>query len=62
MQGIVPVLNSLGFTAALGAYRDGDAWLNAIFYYLRGNKDLVIAKINAASGLAAMHVEAAYFP
>jgi cysteine-S-conjugate beta-lyase len=37
--GIVPHVNLLGYVAAEAAYRDGDAWLAALRYYLTDNRD-----------------------
>jgi cysteine-S-conjugate beta-lyase len=45
-----------GYLAALAAYRDGDAWLEAQLEYLRGNRDLVEKEID----LPMAHVEATY--
>jgi cysteine-S-conjugate beta-lyase len=39
---VVPSVNVLGYTAALAAYRDGQAWLDALLAYLTGNRDLVV--------------------
>ncbi len=40
--GIVPHVNVLGYTAALAAYRDGQAWLDALLVYLEGNRDYLL--------------------
>jgi cystathionine beta-lyase len=40
-HGLVSGVNILGYTAALAAYRDGDAWLAAAIQYLDGNRRLV---------------------
>lgn len=60
MAGIVPHVNLLGYTAALAAYRDSEAWRQALLDYLRGNRDLVLAAVNALPGLSARPVEATY--
>jgi cystathionine beta-lyase len=60
MDGIVPWVNALGFTAGLAAYQGGSAWLEALLDYLRGNRDLVSAEIAHTPGLATTHVEATY--
>jgi cystathionine beta-lyase len=39
---LVPSVNILGYTAALAAYRDGQAWLDALVSYLQSNRDLVV--------------------
>jgi cystathionine beta-lyase len=58
--GIVPHVNTLGYTAALAAYRDGDAWRQALLAYLRGNRELVASAVRKMPGLATTHVEASY--
>ncbi len=60
MAGIVPYVNLFGYTAALAAYRDGEAWLDALLDYLRGNRDLVQRAVSAMPGLAMATVEATY--
>lgn len=60
MGRIVPHVNTLGYTAAQAAYRDGEEWRQALLAYLRGNRDLVAAEVNAMPGLSMAHVEATY--
>lgn len=60
MGRIVPHVNTLGYTAALAAYRDGEEWRRALLAYLRGNRDLVQAEVNAMPGLSMTPVEATY--
>lgn len=57
---IVPHVNTLGYTAAEAAYRHGEGWRQQLLAYLRGNRDLVAAEINAIPGLVTTHVEATY--
>jgi cystathionine beta-lyase len=45
--GLVRSVNVLGFTAALAAYRDGQAWLDALLAYLEGNRDFALGYIAA---------------
>jgi cystathionine beta-lyase len=45
--GLVPHVNVLGYTAALAAYRDGQAWLEALLVYLAANRDHVLAYVAA---------------
>jgi len=52
MNGIVPYVNALGFTAALAAYRDCEDWRLALVDYLRGNRDLVEDFVANTPGLA----------
>jgi cystathionine beta-lyase len=42
MDGIVPHVNLLGYTAALAAYRDGQPWLDELLVYLRANRDYLV--------------------
>jgi cystathionine beta-lyase len=60
MAGIVPLINPMGYAAALAAYRDGHEWLAALLDYLRDNRDLVTREINAMKGISMTHVEATY--
>ena len=57
---IVPHVNTLGYTAALAAYRHGEEWRRQLLDYLRGNRDLLTAEINSMPGLTMAHVEATY--
>jgi cystathionine beta-lyase len=43
--GIVSHVNVLGYTAALAAYRDGQAWLDALLVYLEANRDYLLEYI-----------------
>lgn len=58
MAGIVPSVNTLGYTAALAAYRHGDAWRRELLAYLRGNRDVVIKAVHRMPGLSMNEVEA----
>lgn len=40
-HGLISGVNILGYTAALAAYRDGNAWLAAAIEYLDGNRRIV---------------------
>jgi len=40
--GLVPHVNVLGYTAGLAAYRDGQAWLDALLVYLEENRDYLL--------------------
>lgn len=59
-KGIVPDVNLLGYTAAQAAYADGDEWNRAQLDYLRGNRDYLMAAINAIPGLQLDPIEATY--
>lgn len=56
----LPGPSVFGTIAALAAYRDGAAWLQAQLAYLRRNRDLVEREIAALPGLALAHVEATF--
>jgi cystathionine beta-lyase len=58
--GIVPSVNTLGYTAALAAYRYGEPWRRELIEYLRGNRDLVRAAVGRMEGLTMTSVEATY--
>lgn len=60
MAGIVPHVNTLGFTAALAAYGAGAQWHRELLTYLRGNRDLVEQAVLNMPGLKMPHVEATY--
>src|SRR5499426_2929425 len=42
---LVPKINVLGHAAAVAAYRDGDAWLEALLGYLEGNRDFLTKEV-----------------
>jgi cystathionine beta-lyase len=56
----LPGPGAFGYIAALAAYREGEAWLEAQLAYLRGNRDLVEREIAAIPGLSLAHVQATY--
>ena len=58
--GIVPRVTAPGFAATLAAYRDGEPWRLALVDYLRGNRDLVMDRIEAMAGLSMTPLEATY--
>lgn len=60
MAGIVPLVNALGFTAAMAAFEDCADWLEALLQYLRGNRDLVRHAIRRMPHLSMSKVEATY--
>jgi putative C-S lyase len=57
---VLPSPPVFGYVAALAAYRDGEAWLQAQLAYLRGNRDLVEKSLGNLPGLSVAHVEATY--
>ena len=44
---LVPKINVLGCTAAVAAYREGDAWLEALLAYLKDNRDFLVRQVKA---------------
>ena len=60
MTGIVPRVNTLGYTAAVAAYRESHEWHRALIAYLRENRDMVLGAVNRMPGLSAGEVEATY--
>lgn len=59
-KGIVSDVNLLGYTAAEAAYRDGEDWNRSQIEYLRGNRDLLMQRINQIDGLKLDPIEATY--
>jgi len=57
---ILPDINLLAYVAATAAYREGDEWLEALLEYLRANRALAMARINAMSGLSMLNIEGTY--
>lgn len=60
IDGIVPHVNALGYTAALAAYRDSRQWHHELLDYLRANRDLVEESVGRMPGISMRHVEATY--
>ena len=60
MRGIVPDVNVLGFSGAVAAYRDGEAWRQALLEVLRKNRDCVESVVASLPELKMTHVEATY--
>ena len=60
MTGIVPRVNTLGYTAAVAAYRESHEWHRALLEYLRGNRDIVLNSVNRMPGFSAGEIEATY--
>ena len=60
MDGIVPSVNLMGFSAALAALQDDRRWLKALRKYLCRNRALVFDAIEDMPGLKMNWVEATY--
>jgi cystathionine beta-lyase len=57
---LVPGPGVLALTAAFAAYREGQEWLDALLVYLEDNRDLVVERIAALSGMRCWPVEATF--
>jgi cystathionine beta-lyase len=58
---MVAKINVLGYTAAVAAYREGDAWLEALLGYLAGNRDFLVQQVRATlPGVTVAPPEATY--
>jgi cystathionine beta-lyase len=60
MEGIVPMVNVMGYTAALAAYRNCAHWQAALLDYLRGNRAAVEKAVRGFRGIGMAPVEATY--
>lgn len=60
MDGIVPHANVLGLAASEAAYRDCAEWHDELIAYLRTNRDLVTAVVDAIAGVKMSRIEATY--
>ena len=60
MEGLIPDVNILAFTAATAAYRHGEPWRKALVEYLRKNRDIVIQAVNTIPDLYIKPIEATY--
>jgi cystathionine beta-lyase len=43
---LVPRMDTMGYTAMLAAYRDGQPWLDAVLRYLEANRDILVEYVN----------------
>jgi cystathionine beta-lyase len=59
-KGIIPYVGAMGYAAAQAAYESGDEWRRQLCTYLAGNRDYLIAAIDAIPGMQAFPVEATY--
>lgn len=58
--GLVPMVNPLGYAAAEAAWREGEAWRQALVVVLREHRDLVMSTVAAIPGLRCLPAEATY--
>ena len=58
---LVAKINVLGYTAAVAAYREGDAWLEALLAYLTGNREFLVQQVRTTlPGVTITPPEATY--
>jgi cystathionine beta-lyase len=57
---LVPKINVLGYTAAVAAWREGDAWLEALLRYLQANRDFLVGEVRSLPGVSVATPEATY--
>jgi len=60
IDGILPYVNLLGYTAAEAAYRHGGAWHAELLAYLRANRDRVTEALARFPGVRAVPPEGTY--
>lgn len=60
IDGILPYVNALAYSAAEAAYRDGWAWHAELIDYLRGNRDRITQTLSRLSGVRAVAPEGTY--
>ena len=60
MEGIVPHVNVMGFTAGEAAFRYGYEWHVKLLDYLRKNRDITESYVKSIPGLLISHTEATY--
>ena len=59
-EGLVPMVNPLGYAAAEAAWRHGDPWRRELLGVLRANRDAVVAAVAEIPGLACVTPQATY--
>jgi cysteine-S-conjugate beta-lyase len=60
MFGIMPMLSSFAYEAALAAYQDGEVWRQEMLTYLRINHAYFLKEINEIEGLEMKPLDATY--
>lgn len=58
--GLVPMVNPLGYAAAIAAWRQGDPWRRELLAVLRRHHALVAAAVAEIAGLSSIPAEATY--
>lgn len=59
-RGLIPDVNLLGLFAAQAAYTSCGEWLSQLIEYLRGNRDLVLDRVNQMPGCRVNPIESTY--
>ena len=59
-QGVIPHVNTLGYTACQAAFSEGMPWLRSVLSYLRANHQLLYDSVNSIPKLSMEPVEATY--
>jgi cystathionine beta-lyase len=59
-EGLVPMVNPLGYAAAEAAWRHGDPWRRELLSVLRANRDAVVGAVAEIPGLACVPPQATY--
>jgi cysteine-S-conjugate beta-lyase len=59
-EGLVPMVNPLGYAAAEAAWRHGDPWRRELLGVLRANRDAVVAAVAEIPGLVCVPPQATY--
>ena len=60
MEGLVPHVNLLGYTAAYAAYKYGNDWLSGLIEYLRDNLKLITEFVDKTPGLTMNQHDSTY--
>jgi len=59
-EGLVPMVDPLGYAAAEAAWRHGDPWRRELLGVLRAHRDMVVTAVDALPGLACVPPRATY--
>lgn len=59
-EGLVPMVNPLGYAAAVAAWRHGEAWRQELLSILRRHRSLVLERVAAIPGLVCAPWQATY--
>ncbi|MCX5805457.1 MAG: pyridoxal phosphate-dependent aminotransferase [Proteobacteria bacterium] len=60
-EGLIPYVNTMGLTAALAAFKDGQEWLDQCLSYLKSNRDFLVDYVHKKlSPLKITRIEGTY--